>query len=89
MCGIAGYVGPAELDHADVGVRRYPGLPIHFNSTPVTYKRAAPLFGEHNTEVLTEILGLSPGEIESLEEDGVIADLPPEEPHVRGAQEKK
>ena len=73
----------AELDHAEVGTRRYPGLPIHLDRTPATYRRDAPLLGEHNTEVLTQILGLSPSEIESLKEAGVITELPPEDPPLR------
>ena len=79
----------AELNHAEVGLRRYPGLPIHLDRTPATFRRAAPLLGEHNTEVLTQILGLSPREIESLKEDGVITDLPPEEARLRGASANK
>ncbi len=75
----------AEVEHADVGRRRYPGLPIRLERTPATFRRAAPLLGEHNTEVLTQILGLSPGEIESLKKEGVIADLPPEKPRLRRA----
>ena len=39
---------------------------------------------ELELEVLTEILGLSPGEIKSLKEDGVITDLPPEDAPMRG-----
>ena len=78
-----------ELDHAEVGLRRYPGLPIHLDRTPKTFRRAAPLLGEHNTEVLTEILGRSPGEIESLQKAGVITDRPPDKPPVRGAKSKK
>ena len=73
----------AEVDHAEVGLRRYPGLPIHLDRTPATFRRGAPLLGEHNTEVLTQILGLSPDEIESLKDDGVISDLPPEDAPLR------
>ena len=67
----------AVLDHSDVGVRRYPGNPIRLSDTPVTYRRPAPLLGEHNQEVLSEWLGYSAERCESLARDGVLADRPP------------
>jgi crotonobetainyl-CoA:carnitine CoA-transferase CaiB-like acyl-CoA transferase len=36
-----------------------------------------PTLGEHNVEVLEEILGLSRTQIERLHAEGVIADAPP------------
>ena len=67
----------AELDHADVGLRRYPGNPIKLSETPVTYRRAAPGLGEHNDEIYGGLLGLSEAELAGLRVDGVIADQPP------------
>jgi len=38
--------------------------------------RTAPKFGEHNREVLAQVLGYSAGTIDALERDGVLADRP-------------
>ncbi|HJM89032.1 MAG TPA: CoA transferase [Dehalococcoidia bacterium] len=67
----------AELDHPDVGLRRYPGNAIRLSETPITYRRSAPLLGEHNREVLSNWLGYSSDRCDELERDGVIADRPP------------
>ncbi len=54
--------------HSTVPVRFSAG-PDHFHRTP------APLLGQHNHELLTEI-GLSAGEIAELEAEGVIGHVP-------------
>ena len=69
-----------ELDHADVGLRRYPGNPIRLGDTPVTYRRSAPLLGEHNREVLSEWLDYPAERCEALEREAVLADRPPPPP---------
>jgi crotonobetainyl-CoA:carnitine CoA-transferase CaiB-like acyl-CoA transferase len=33
--------------------------PLRFSDSPVTYRRAPPLLGEHTEEVLREVLGIS------------------------------
>jgi benzylsuccinate CoA-transferase BbsF subunit len=38
--------------------------------------RTAPKFGEHNREVLAQVLGYSADTIDALERDGVLADRP-------------
>ena len=69
----------AELDHADVGPMRYPGNAIRLSETPVTYRVAAPLLGEHNAEILRP-LGVSDEELSLLEAEGVITQTPPPAP---------
>ena len=66
-----------ELEHAEVGPIRQPGLAIRLSDTPATFRRAAPCLGQHNAEVLGGELGLSAQELASLAESGVIADRPP------------
>lgn len=43
---------------------------------PPTIRSHAPLFGEHNAEILGGLLGLSPGQLDQLAEQGVIGDEP-------------
>jgi crotonobetainyl-CoA:carnitine CoA-transferase CaiB-like acyl-CoA transferase len=45
---------------------------MRFSATPVEYRRAPPLLGEHTDEVLRGLLGKPPGEIARLREAGVI-----------------
>lgn len=47
------------------------GSPMKFSRTPVQYRRAPPLLGEHTDEVLGE-LGLGPEEIARLREAGAV-----------------
>ncbi len=66
-----------ELEHAEVGPIRQPGLAIRLSETPATFRRAAPCLGQHNVEVLGGELGLSASELAALADGGVIADRPP------------
>ena len=52
------------------------GFPFRFASVDHWLHTAAPLFGEHNHDVLTRILGLSDAEVAALEEHEVIGDRP-------------
>lgn len=67
----------AEVGGVDMGVLRYPGCPVRLSVTPATYRRGAPGLGQHNSEVLSEILGLSDEEVKHLLDKRVIADRPP------------
>ena len=67
----------AEVGGVDMGVLRYPGCPVRLSATPATYRRGAPGLGQHNAEVLSEILGMSEEEIAGLAKDRIIADRPP------------
>jgi benzylsuccinate CoA-transferase BbsF subunit len=60
------------VEHPTIGRRRVVGAPWRFASGDVGIRRAAPLLGEHNDEVLGGILGLSRDEIERLTRDGVV-----------------
>jgi crotonobetainyl-CoA:carnitine CoA-transferase CaiB-like acyl-CoA transferase len=64
------------VDHPVGGRARYSTVPMRFSDGPERFhQRHAPLLGEHNVEVLTG-LGLTPVEIASLAEEGVIGDRP-------------
>jgi len=76
----------AEVDHREVGRRRYPGLPIRLSATPATYRRGAPCLGEHNREVLAEVLGFQDAEVDELERAGILRDRPPKGATGRGVK---
>lgn len=65
-----------EIEHPEAGKHRYCGLPIKLSKTPAGSKRPAPCLGEHNEQVLGEILGLSEEEIKGLEEEKIISKVP-------------
>ena len=65
-----------EVDHPSLGTYPSPGFPFRFASVDHWLHTAAPLFGEHNHDVLTRILGLSDDEVAALEEHEVIGDRP-------------
>ena len=54
----------------------YAGRPWKFSGTPAVEPHAAPVMGEHNHLVLTELLGMTALEVSSLEEKGVIGYAP-------------
>jgi crotonobetainyl-CoA:carnitine CoA-transferase CaiB-like acyl-CoA transferase len=53
-----------------------PGLPFRYSGVDSWIHKAAPMLGEHNSEVLQEIFGLSELEIAQLVKDEVIGDRP-------------
>jgi crotonobetainyl-CoA:carnitine CoA-transferase CaiB-like acyl-CoA transferase len=61
-----------RLEDPVVGEVRIPGFPVKFSETPTNVERTAPTLGEHNQEVLTTLLGLSPEKVKSLKEEGVL-----------------
>ena len=54
-----------DLDHPTLGPIKVPGIPIKLSDTPGSGRRAPPLLGEHQHEVLGE-LGLSREAIDAL-----------------------
>jgi crotonobetainyl-CoA:carnitine CoA-transferase CaiB-like acyl-CoA transferase len=60
------------LDHAEVGAVPFEGSRMRFSRTPARVERAGPTLGQHNTEVLTEILGLTVDQVTELVIAGAI-----------------
>ena len=60
-----------DIDHPEVGVKASAGIPLRFSETQLHYG-SAPLLGEHNREVFTELVGVPPEEFEQLVQDSVI-----------------
>jgi crotonobetainyl-CoA:carnitine CoA-transferase CaiB-like acyl-CoA transferase len=60
------------LPHALAGMVPQVASPIRLSKTPVEYRSAPPLLGEHTVRVLQEVLGLMPANVAALKEAGVI-----------------
>ena len=65
-----------EIDHSEVGVKKYCGSPLHLSDVPQWPHNPAPCLGEHNAHVLKKVLGFSDEQIQKLEENGVIGTEP-------------
>ncbi|MCF5711839.1 CoA transferase [Pseudomonas tremae] len=61
-----------ELPHALGGRVAQVASPIRLSETPVEYRRAPPLLGEHTDQVLQALLGMSSEEVASLRAGGVL-----------------
>jgi crotonobetainyl-CoA:carnitine CoA-transferase CaiB-like acyl-CoA transferase len=61
-----------ELEHATAGKIPLVASPMRFSGTPLEYKAAPPVLGEHTEEVLKGLLGLQAEEISRLKSEGVI-----------------
>jgi crotonobetainyl-CoA:carnitine CoA-transferase CaiB-like acyl-CoA transferase len=66
------------LTHPLIGTHaRYPGWPFRpFVAGAPWHRRPAPVFGEHNEEVLVGVLGLTDTELAQLRADGVVGERP-------------
>jgi crotonobetainyl-CoA:carnitine CoA-transferase CaiB-like acyl-CoA transferase len=68
-----------EVDDRRGGRRPVVRLPYRFSRTSLREGRPAPTRGEHNAEVLRELLGLDAEQIGALEAAGVLLAASPEE----------
>jgi len=57
-----------DLPHPAGGVAAVTASPLRLSASPVEYRRAPPLLGEHTEEVLREVLGKTPEEIAAFRE---------------------
>ena len=64
------------LERDVVGELPHPAAPYRVGEAPFDIDRPAPTLGQHNREVLTELLGLGETEIDALERRGVIGNKP-------------
>jgi len=60
------------VDHPTLGEVTLPGFPIKFSETKGDITMPAPLLGQHNEEVYSDLLGLSKEKLEELRKEGVI-----------------
>jgi crotonobetainyl-CoA:carnitine CoA-transferase CaiB-like acyl-CoA transferase len=61
-----------ELPHALAGMVPQVASPIRLSETPVEYRNAPPLLGEHTLQVLQRVLGLDAGAVAAFKEAGVL-----------------
>lgn len=61
-----------DVEHPVLGVEPLYGNPVRMERHKPPPLRRAPLLGEHNRQVLQEILGMSEEEVTQLEADGVL-----------------
>jgi len=59
------------VDHPVRGKFTMPGCPVKLEDSPADVK-SAPLLGQHNVEIYGEMLGLTPGDLEQLKQQGVV-----------------
>ncbi len=59
------------VDHPQRGRFTMPGWPVRMSESVVPVV-AAPLLGQHNEDVYSELLGLSPADLRKLRDEGVI-----------------
>ena len=60
-----------EVDHPMTGPLKYPGRPFVMEKTPWQVRRPAPLLGQHNSEVYSE-LGYSKEDLVIMRQGGII-----------------
>jgi crotonobetainyl-CoA:carnitine CoA-transferase CaiB-like acyl-CoA transferase len=61
-----------DVEHPQAGKLRYAGWPYKMSASPPQVSRPAPLLGQHNDEVLRDVLGCSGAECEALRRSGAI-----------------
>ena len=62
--------------HPELGAYPSGGLPYRFASVDVWQHRATPTLGQHNSEVLTRICGVTADQLAALEASGIIGTRP-------------
>jgi hypothetical protein len=66
-----------------MGVRPLIGRPYVFENTPLRIRKAAPRYGEDNSYVLRDVLGLGEAEIATLYGERITSDVPTFKPNIR------
>jgi crotonobetainyl-CoA:carnitine CoA-transferase CaiB-like acyl-CoA transferase len=61
-----------EMNHPRAGKVRMVGAPVRLSETPGSVRTPSPMLGEHTSEVLRDLLGLSAAEVDALRGSGVI-----------------
>ncbi|MCE2499701.1 MAG: CoA transferase [Dehalococcoidia bacterium] len=62
----------AEIDHPHIGAEMLYGVPWRFSDTPGGVRTPAPLLGQHNRYILSELLGIEDDELARLVDEQVV-----------------
>ncbi len=62
-----------EVEHPRAGKIKVVNFPVKFSETPGEVKTACPLLGQHNREILSELMGYDDEKIKELMQNGVIS----------------
>ncbi len=65
-----------ELEHPDTGLYPYAGVPWRLTKTPGRLGGPAPCLGQHNKQVLQELLGMPSCDFQRLVDSGVTGNTP-------------
>jgi formyl-CoA transferase len=60
-----------EVDHPTRGKYLTVGMPVKLSDSPATVTRS-PLLGEHNEEILSQVLGYTPDEVAAIQRSGAL-----------------
>jgi formyl-CoA transferase len=60
-----------EVDHPERGPYLTVGMPVKLSASPAEVTRS-PLLGEHSEEILLDVLGYSPAEVETIKASGAM-----------------
>ena len=61
-----------EIEHPDVGRFKVTGSPLKMSKTPGIVRNPAPDLGQHNEEILCDLIGYSKEEVRKLKDEKVI-----------------
>jgi crotonobetainyl-CoA:carnitine CoA-transferase CaiB-like acyl-CoA transferase len=62
-----------DVEDKDIGIVKLAGNPIKLSDCEdENYRNEAPEIGQHNKEILSNLLGLSEDELKNLKDEGVI-----------------
>ena len=61
-----------EVEHSSAGKVNLTGFPYKLSRTPAEIQQAPPTLGEHNREILVDLLGYSQEEMDQMKEKGII-----------------
>lgn len=60
------------VTHQLIGEVRVDGMPMKFSETPAKIQNGAPILGQHNRQIFSEVLGIDKDTLEAFLEQGVI-----------------
>ncbi len=66
-----------DIAHPSTGPLPFLGAPFRLSRTPAALLRPAPMLGEHNEYVATELLGMEAAQADLLQEAGLMVTRPP------------